>query len=243
MSKGKTGLVILTLLAVMFFLFVAVLFGSSTKRQAAVDRKAELDTKIDTITGEDASIYWIGELPGELERLSPVVNVISPDRISRDTVPVKSTSFDFIEYNELGQIIAKDTPVEQPGYMVIVMTGSPVISQEGAEALRDAITQNGVPVIAIGNDASELLGKILCYRRLRTGDGSSLYYCLGKGYKENPLSVDTVKNGGMEYAEALTDLITSALTDFGGEIGPSDSGTTESRETNNANGILWSPED
>ena len=243
MSKGKTGLVILTLMAVMFFLFVAVLFGSSTKRQAAVDRKAELDTKIDMITGEDVSIYWIGEIPRELERLSPVVNVISPDRISRDTVPVKSPSFDFVEYNELGQIISKDTPVEQPGHMVIVMTGSPVISQEGAEALRDAITQNGVPAIAIGNDAAELLGKILCYRRLKTGDGSSLYYCLGKGYKENPLSADTVKNGGMEYAEALTDFITSALTDFGGEIAPVESGTPESGETNNVDNILWSPTD
>ena len=39
MYKSKTGILILTILAAMFFLFVAILFGSSTKRQGIIDRK------------------------------------------------------------------------------------------------------------------------------------------------------------------------------------------------------------
>ena len=41
MSKGKTGLIVVVFLAAMFFVFIAVLFGSSTKRQGAIDKKEE----------------------------------------------------------------------------------------------------------------------------------------------------------------------------------------------------------
>lgn len=233
MRNGKTGLLILTVLAAMFFLFVAILFGSSTKRQGIIDRKADLEAKLDSIMATDVSVYWIGEVPAELEYLSPVIIRVSPEKASGKTLPVKGPSFEFTEYNELGQVISHDVPLEQSQYMVIVVSGSPVLSDEGSEALRNAVAQNGVPVIAIGNDAAELLGNVLYYRRFKSGEGSSLYYCLGKGYKENPLSVDTVKNGGMELAEATADLISAAMTDFGGEITtPSPEGSISSGDQN-----------
>ena len=60
MYKSKTGILILTILAAMFFLFVAILFGSSSKRQDVIDRKAALEEKLSAIAQMDITIYWIG---------------------------------------------------------------------------------------------------------------------------------------------------------------------------------------
>ena len=71
-----------------------------------------------------------------------------------------------------------------------------------------------MPFLAIGDEASEVLGEILSYRRFKRGPGSSLYYCLGAGYTENPIPVETVKAGGMDLAEALPDAISLAVSDY-----------------------------
>ena len=214
MSKGKTGLIVLTGLAAMFFLFVAILYGSSAKRQGAIDRRDALDDKLEVILDTDITIYWIGEPPAELNVLSPVIQLVSSEGANEETLPVKGPAFHTIEYNEDGQIVSEDIPKDYPRYMVIVITGTPNLSERGKEALLDAISQNGVPVLAIGDAACETLCDVLCYTRVHKGEGSSLYYCLGAGYKENPIPVDTVKAGGMEFAETLPDLISTAMTDY-----------------------------
>ena len=215
MSRGKTGLIVLTVFAMMFFLFIAILFGSSTKRQQAIDRKAALDANIDTIIAADTTIYWIGDPPPEeLEHLMPVVNVITPESASEDNLPVKSPLFHTQVHDSFGRLVSEQIPIEYTDNLVIVISGTPNLTQAGSEALLNSIAQNGVPVIAIGNDASEALGSILSYRRIKMGDGSSLYYCLGAGYTENPLSEEAVKAGGMDLAEAVTGQITLALSDY-----------------------------
>ena len=70
----------------------------------------------------------------------------------------------------------------------------------------------------IRDEASELLGEVLSYRRVHKGEGSSLYYCLGKGYRENPIPEDVVKAGGMDLAEAIPDLIMLAMSDYTPQI-------------------------
>lgn len=214
MSRGKTGLIVLTVFAAVFFLFLAFLFNSSIKRNAALERKAELDAKLDIISEADITIYWIGEPPKELEHLLPVISVVAPGTASSDNLPVKGPAFHFIEYNAAGDIIEEDTPVEYSDYMVIVMNGSPVLTDDGQEALLNAISQNGVPVIAIGNDAAETLGQTLSYRRVHKGPYSSLYYCLGSGYKENPIPEDCIKAGGMDLADTIPELIARAVSDY-----------------------------
>ena len=214
MNNGKTGLVILTVLAGLFFLFIAILFNTSTKRQAAIDRRSDLDTKLDSITEADITIYWIGEPQNELEHLMPVIKVIPPATASKDTLPIRGASFHVSEYNQDGQLIDERIPIEYSDYIMIVISGSPVLTDDGKDALLDAVSRNGVPVLAIGDDASELLGQVLSYRSVHKGQGSSLYYCLGKGYKENPISEDKVNAGGMDLAEAIPDLIVTAVSDY-----------------------------
>ena len=214
MNKSKAGLIVLVFLTAGFFFFLAMLFGSSTQRQAVIDRKAEVEANLDAIAESDITIYWIGELPQELEHLSPVVNVIAPGNITKETIPVRAPSFHFEEYNPDGVLVNEDFPREYSAHMLIVITGSPEISDNGKDALLDAISQNGVPALAIGDEASEVLGEILSYRRFKRGPGSSLYYCLGAGYTENPIPVETVKAGGMDLAEAIPDAISLAVSDY-----------------------------
>ena len=73
MHRGKTGLIVLTILVAMFFLFIAILFGSSTKRQDNIDRRDEINARLDVIAQTDLTIYWIGDVPAELEHLMPVI--------------------------------------------------------------------------------------------------------------------------------------------------------------------------
>ena len=73
MSKGKTGLIVVVFLAAMFFVFIAVLFGSSTKRQGAIDKKEELESKFDTILENDITVYWIGSVPSDFEYNNPFI--------------------------------------------------------------------------------------------------------------------------------------------------------------------------
>ncbi len=215
MSKGKTGLIVLTFLAAMFFVFVAILFGSSAKRQGAINRVTNINDSLDTIAEQDIRIYWIGDRPAaEFEHLYPVISVVSPDQVSKETLPVKSPEFHTMEYNSDGELVSEAIPVEYPRYMFIVITGNPDLSDQAKEALLDAISRNGVPVIAIGGESSDFLGSLLSYRMLRKGPDSSLYYCLGTGYRENPIPEDKVAAGGTDLAEVFPDLISLAMTDY-----------------------------
>ena len=214
MSKGKAGLVILVFLAVGFFFFIAMLFGSSTQRQAVIDRKVELETSLDAIAQTDITIYWIGEVPQELEHLMPVISVVDPANISEDTIPVRGPAFHYTEYTPEGVLISEDIPKDYSDYMLIVITGNPEITDKGREILLDAVSQNGVPALAIGDEASEILGQILFYNRFHKGPGTSLYYCLGSGYTENLIPEETVKAGGMDLAETIPGLIALAESDY-----------------------------
>ena len=237
MSKGKTGLIIVVFLAAMFFVFVAVLFGSSTKRQSVIDKKATLESKFDEILKFDIRIYWIGDLPADLQYLSSVIQVIPPEKVSSSNLPVKSPSFHVEEYNELGELVDEEVPIEYSRYMLIVLCGGNggttgvggdsgdrapsgdshtsqgvlAISEDGRDALLNSVAQNGVPVLAIGDDASDFLCDVLFYHRYKNG---TLYYCLGAGYTQNPLSEDAVNDGGFDLASAVADFVPIAMRDY-----------------------------
>lgn len=214
MSKSKAGLIVLIFLTAAFFFFLAVLFGSSTQRQSVLNRNADLNAKLDSIAETDITVYWIGEPLPELEHLLPVVKVVDPASASKDTLPVRSPAFHIEEYNPDGQLVNEQIPVDYSDYLVIVITGSPELSGSGREALLNAVAKNGVPVIAIGGDAAELLGEVLSYRMVHRGPYSSLYYCLGSGYTENPVQESLVKAGGMDLAEAVPDVISQAASEY-----------------------------
>ena len=208
MSKGKTGLIVLTVLAAMFFLFVAILFGSSAKRQGSINRITSVNDSFDSISEQDLKIYWIGEQPSsEYEHLYPVINVISPEGATKSTLPVKSPDFHTAEYNSDGELVSEAIPIEYPRYMFIVITGKPELSDAGREA-RSGHRRR----------CSGFSGRTVVFSRLKNGPNSSLYYCLGAGYKENPIPEDAVSAGGLDLAEAIPELVSLAMTDYKPQI-------------------------
>ena len=163
MSRGKTGLIVLTILAAMFFLFIAILFGSSSKRQGVIDRKAALDEKLSAYAQMDITIYWIGEFPSELEVLVPVTQVITPESVSSDNLPIKTSSIHVTERDEFGNVVKEEIPREYSQYMLIVISGNPVLSDSAKEALSNAVAKNGVPVFAISSRTGAGLTAVLDY--------------------------------------------------------------------------------
>ena len=214
MHRGKTGLIVLTILVAMFFLFIAILFGSSTKRQDNIDRRDEINARLDVIAQTDLTIYWIGDVPAELEHLMPVITVVPPEQASEETLPIKVFQYHVTEYDTDGNYVSEEHPREYPEHMLIVITGNPALSDSGKAALLDSISKNGVPVIALGDGAADFLAKLLMRVRYTEGPGSSLYYCLGKGYKENLIPEDKVIAGGWDLAGAIPDIIDVANADY-----------------------------
>ena len=214
MTRGKTGIIVLTIIAAMAFLFIAILFGSSSKRQGLIDRKASVEEKLGAYAQMDLTIYWIGEFPPEMEVLAPVTQVIAPENVSSETMPVKSTSIHITERDDYGNIIKEEIPREYSRYMLIVISGNPALSDSAKEALSNAVAQNGVPVYSIGDEASSLLGSLLLYNRRKIGPGSSLFYSLNSRYKENPISEDIIQAGGMDLAEAMPVIIDLAIEQY-----------------------------
>ena len=214
MHRGKTGLIVLTILVAMFFLFIAILFGSSTKRQDNIDRRDEINARLDVIAQTDLTIYWIGDVPAELEHLMPVITAVPPEQASEETRPIKVFQYHVTEYDTDGNYVSEEHPREYPEHMLIVITGNPALSDSGKAALLDSISKNGVPVIALGDGAADFLAKLLMRVRYKEGPGSSLYYCLGKGYKENLISEDKVIAGGWDLAGAIPDIIDVANADY-----------------------------
>ena len=99
---------VLTILAAMFFLFVAILFGSSTKRQEGINRRDAVNARLDVIAQTDLTIYWIGEVPQELEHLMPVINVIPPEQASEETLPIKVFQYHVTEYDPYGNYVSEE---------------------------------------------------------------------------------------------------------------------------------------
>lgn len=214
MSRGKTGFVILTFFAAMFLLFIAILFGSTSKRQEAIDRKAALDAEFDVIAEQDITIFWIGQMPSEYEHISSVTQVISPENVSFDNLPVKGHSYHIVNRDENDKITNEVFPNDYTRYLFIVIYGDVELSDTAKEALLDCISQNAVPVIAIGDGSSEIISDILMHRRSHTGEGSSLYYCLGSGYEENLIPKDKVIAGGIDLAEEMPAIFTKGISDY-----------------------------
>lgn len=214
MRRSTGDLVVLIIIFAVFFIFIAILFGSNKKHEAVVNRAEVLDARLDMVADTDLVIYWIGEPYKELEHLMPAVNVIQAGDASAENLPIRGALFHTRKYDNEGNLSEENIPIEYPKHILIIISGNPEFTDAGKAALLDAASQNGVPVLAIGDAASEALAEVLSYHRFHKGPGSSLYYCLGKGYMENVIPVEAAKAGGMDLAEAIPDAVLKAEADY-----------------------------
>ena len=118
--KNKAALIVLVILTAGFFIFMALMFGSGAQVQAITERKLNVEAGLDAIAESDITIYWIGELPKELEHLSPVVNVIAPENITRENIPVRGPAFHIEEYTPEGLLVNEEIPREYSAAMKLL---------------------------------------------------------------------------------------------------------------------------
>ena len=69
MERNKASVIVIFLLAGFFFIGIAMVFNTSARRSAVLGRQEEVDKKIEFLNSIDLTIYWIGEVPAELEKL------------------------------------------------------------------------------------------------------------------------------------------------------------------------------
>ncbi len=201
MDRNKTGVVVLFLLVGFFFLGIAMVFNTSVRRNAVLKRQKDIEEKIASLNAMDLTIYWIGDVPEELESLKPKINIIKPDQIRNDNMPIKSTTFHITIKGEDGskkEIIPRD----YSEFMLIVINTGSDLTDDANEVLRNCIVDNGVPVLCIGGKPCDTVGTILIHGAGYSSDYSMLYK-LKEGYEEPYLDTKAVASGGIDLAEAL----------------------------------------
>lgn len=207
LNRNKTAVIVLFILAGFFIIAVAMIFNTSTRRESALKRQSAVEEKIKYLNSVDLTIYWIGDLPKELESLGQSVQVIKPEEISKDNMPIKSSTFHITVTDEAGN--SKEIiPRNYSEYMLIVINTGDGFSEGGKEIIRNCIVDNAVPVIGIGGNACNLIGGILIHGGGYTSD-YSMFYRVKEGYEEPYFTADAVTAGGIGIAEEFTSKITA----------------------------------
>lgn len=199
LTRNKTGIIVLVLLAGFFIIAVAMVFNTSVRRDNALKRQASVNEKIEFLNSIDLTVYWVGGFPSELEKLRAKTNVIMPEEVSKENMPIRSSTFRITITDEKGE--SKEiVPRKYSEYMLIVITTGEGFSEEAKEVLRDCIVYNGVPVLCIGSDACQLVSTLLIHGSGYAKD-YTLFYKLNDGYKEPYLDTKAVAAGGVDFAD------------------------------------------
>ena len=210
MERNKTSLIVIFLLAGFFIIGLAMVFNTTARRSQILTRQSEIDKKIDTLKSLDLTIYWIGDVPEELEKLKEKMVIIKPDEISRENMPIKWTTF-HITITDPTDPDNKDKPTLPPTeiaprnyseYMLIVINTGSGFNDISDDVLRNCIVENGVPVLCIGGPACEHIATMLIHGAGYASD-YSIFYKLNEGYDEPFLDSKAVSSGKMDFSEEL----------------------------------------
>jgi len=212
MSKGKLGFVIVVAVASFFLLGCGIWMNGKLKEMASRAEQKEVDSQISLLTNLDLTIYWIGDVPSELSALSPVMSVISPGSVNSDNMPIMSSSFHVVDYNQNGDVTGEAVPRDYSYSMIIVLYHVSGLSADEQSVLSDCISRNGVPVLAIGSDSIALVRSVLMYSQGSFAPDDSFYYHLGEGYKDYCIDNSSIKAGGVTAAKAIVDYISGCIT-------------------------------
>lgn len=212
MDRNKTSVIVLFLLAGFFFIAIAMVFNTSVRRNAALAKKGAVEEKIASLNPLDLTIYWIGNVPEELESLKPKMKILKPEEVNGENMPIKFTTFR-ITYKETKKSPEKVIePRDYSEYMLIVINTSEGFTDESKEVLRNCIVDNGVPVLCIGGKACDMVGTILIHGAGYSSDYSMLYK-LKEGYDEPFLNAKAVAAGGIDLAEELAEKLSTYFND------------------------------
>ena len=210
MERNKISVIVIFLLAGIFIVSLAILFNTTARRNLTLNRQSEIDKKIEMLKSMDLTIYWIGDVPAELEKLKDRMVIIKPEEISKENMPIKFTTF-HITITDPTDPDNTDKPTLPPTdiyprnyseYMLIVINTGNGFNDISDEVLHNCIVENGVPVLCIGGPACDHIGTLLIHGAGYASDYSMLYK-LKEGYDEPFLDSKAVASGGMDFSEEL----------------------------------------
>lgn len=204
-QKGRL-VVVLVIAAICLIAIPGVWLLGSRRNSSMYARLDEFNQSKAELAGHDLQIYWIGEYPAELSGLEQVTSVIAPGDLTEDNMPIKVPEFHFTTYNQDGNKTSENVPRKYAGDLLIVIYNVSFLEQEDLDILKNCISENEVPVLAIGSDSVSLVRNMLMYSRDLNGS-TSFYYRLGEGYVNNPLDADKVSAGGIDLGEGYVSYI------------------------------------
>lgn len=126
----------------------------------------------------DVTLYWIGDYPAELERVSE--KVVKCSEATRDNMPLKSPEFHTIRKDENGNVIEERIPVTYTEHLYIVIN-SKVLTDEEYAVIRECFIDNGVKTIIIGQDAIQSFRDFLILPKQKFAEGEMMAYSLPAG--------------------------------------------------------------
>lgn len=201
MDRNKTSVIVLFILAGFFFIAIAMVFNATARRNSVLVKKNAVEEKIASLNAIDLTIYWIGDVPDELEMLKESMTVLRPEEISKENMPVKASTFRITVKDESGseQVIE---PRNYSEYMLIVINNADGFSDTAKEVLRDCIVDNSVPVLCLGGKTCNMVGTLLLHGAGYSAD-YSMFYRRNEGYVEPFLDTEKVSTGGFDLADEL----------------------------------------
>lgn len=193
-NRGRTGTIVL--IAILFFTFLIVLILSMAKTGDA-RKRSEVEKACAVLAERDIHLYVIGTLPEAMSFPEDKVDVIAPENISEDTMPVPWSRYPTEVRDPEGNLVETIPPRIYAEHMLILVNGvSDGLTDEALETIRQCVVSNHVPVLLIGEYPVKAFKRTLLMTTAGTGEFDSMYYSVLTGGISCPIDPDHVEKGG-----------------------------------------------
>lgn len=188
MKDRYIAVVLILLLLLLSVVGIALLSKKTADSRRAAAEEQKKQELYDRFLEKDVTLYWIGDLPKELEAISS--KIIVAEEITTDTMPMKSPDFHMVEYDKDGNKVFEKIPVEYTDHLYIVISHT-VLTAERYDIIRECIKDNGVRVIVLGSDAIYPFREHLILPYMSYEEEDSLAYSLKDGSASHVISQDS----------------------------------------------------
>jgi len=206
MKGRKIGLIVVILfIFVMAMVFVMMRLSDISSRSFLSRSRMDTEERVQLLSEQDYMIYWIGECPQELQDSGANITVIAPEMMNDSTMPVKWSSYHYVEYDEEGNILQEVTPREYPEKMLIVLNSGRALTEGEADVLSRCVVENYIPLIVIGKPAIDDIRDRFLLVSKDYGINDTMEFINGEGYTDNTVSPEAVEKGGRDLADEVLD--------------------------------------
>jgi len=178
--KNKAALPVILIFVFLAVFLISVIYNRIGNNMAEEGRAEDTQTLIDLLCDRDITIYWIGDLPYELNALSEKEQFNKIEQINDDTMPVKSVTVGFKVYDEGGNLVSEETPKDYTDDLLIVVNNYD-LNDEELSVVHDSVALNNVPVLMLGGDTITEIRESMLLTMGTFGDDDVAFYSKATG--------------------------------------------------------------